>query len=388
MQNICITFFEGRVLRSIRHFKTKDNPEGNTFYCFIAASVFLHFVFLGILSHINVAAKERVKQAIIRVYPARIIIEKNNNKEKLKKISQNDKIKPDNKTSPKTEKKLTVSTVIKSPEESRVKKASKPRKLKKVVTGKKEFPSLKEKQLYPVAEDVKKPADFKTNSRQETEKSFPDKQKPVAGLRQEKLKNRDVYVNLDKNNRSGKKFKTHKNNQMRNLKLFFSKPQQEVDHSQDIAAGEFNLVDSDSKNGKDGSLSSGITTAYSDHAADRVQQENPPKTELFNPSNNLKNRAEKLNNFKKMVAWKIESVKRYPVKARMEGMEGKVTVAFTIDTAGNVKDPVITRKSGFPELDTEAIESLKRAQPFLPFPEDIKTSVRVKIKINFKLGKK
>jgi periplasmic protein TonB len=59
--------------------------------------------------------------------------------------------------------------------------------------------------------------------------------------------------------------------------------------------------------------------------------------------------------------------KRYPASARMQNMQGIVHVRFSMDRGGQLTASQVVRSSGFPLLDEEVIELLKRAAP-LPRP--------------------
>lgn len=57
---------------------------------------------------------------------------------------------------------------------------------------------------------------------------------------------------------------------------------------------------------------------------------------------------------------------RYPAIARRRGWNGKVEVAFLITTDGRVDDLRIQTSSGYPLLDEQALEAVRRAAPFAP----------------------
>ncbi len=61
--------------------------------------------------------------------------------------------------------------------------------------------------------------------------------------------------------------------------------------------------------------------------------------------------------------------KRYPDEARSHRAQGVVIVAFRLDRAGQLVDSHVTKSSGSPALDEEAMAVLKRANP-LPAPPD------------------
>lgn len=59
--------------------------------------------------------------------------------------------------------------------------------------------------------------------------------------------------------------------------------------------------------------------------------------------------------------------KRYPAEARNRGIQGVVTVSFSINREGKVTQARVVKPSGSPILDAEALEWLARASP-LPAP--------------------
>ncbi len=62
----------------------------------------------------------------------------------------------------------------------------------------------------------------------------------------------------------------------------------------------------------------------------------------------------------------LQRFKRYPSSAR--GAQGTVVVRFVLNRAGTVIESALTKSSGNDVLDREALEILRRASPFPPFP--------------------
>src|SRR5450631_4158957 len=62
----------------------------------------------------------------------------------------------------------------------------------------------------------------------------------------------------------------------------------------------------------------------------------------------------------------LQRFKRYPSSAR--GAQGTVVVRFVLNRAGAVIESAVTKSSGNDALDREALEILRRASPFPPFP--------------------
>lgn len=114
-----------------------------------------------------------------------------------------------------------------------------------------------------------------------------------------------------------------------------------------------------------------------------------PKHYDFSNTNNkgsTKGKASPLFYYQQLIKQKIEENKRYPLLARNKGIEGKVWIKFEILKNGNVKDIKIVKSSHHQILDKAAIESIKKANPFPPFPEGLKeSSLIINICLRFQL---
>jgi TonB family protein len=76
---------------------------------------------------------------------------------------------------------------------------------------------------------------------------------------------------------------------------------------------------------------------------------------------------------------------RYPPRAR--GIEGVVSLAFSIDRQGNVMSSHIVKSSGSALLDYEALDLIKRAAPLPAPPDEIADSdLSVIVPIRFAAG--
>jgi TonB family protein len=73
---------------------------------------------------------------------------------------------------------------------------------------------------------------------------------------------------------------------------------------------------------------------------------------------------------------------RYPPEAKLNLMEGKLTVLFSLTKTGQMARVGILQPSGFPVLDEEAIRAIRAAAPFPPFPEHV-TVGRLNIQASF-----
>jgi len=72
------------------------------------------------------------------------------------------------------------------------------------------------------------------------------------------------------------------------------------------------------------------------------------------------------NAYNALVFGHLQRFKRYPSSAR--GAQGTVVVRFVLNRTGAVIESAVTKSSGNDALDHEALEILRRASPFPPFP--------------------
>jgi len=70
----------------------------------------------------------------------------------------------------------------------------------------------------------------------------------------------------------------------------------------------------------------------------------------------------------------IDLVWDYPHLALVQGIQGKLSVEFTIMGDGNLLGARLIRTSGFSILDEEALRSVRAAAPFYPLPNWIEKS--------------
>ena len=72
------------------------------------------------------------------------------------------------------------------------------------------------------------------------------------------------------------------------------------------------------------------------------------------------------NAYNALVFGQLQRFKRYPSSAR--GAQGTAVVSFVLNREGAVIESAVTKSSGNDVLDREALEILRRASPFPPFP--------------------
>ena len=68
----------------------------------------------------------------------------------------------------------------------------------------------------------------------------------------------------------------------------------------------------------------------------------------------------------------IDRRKEYPYQARRQEQEGAVGIRFILSRQGRLAgEPVLEKKSRYGRLNASALEAVKNAAPFPPFPEEI-----------------
>ncbi len=87
----------------------------------------------------------------------------------------------------------------------------------------------------------------------------------------------------------------------------------------------------------------------------------PPKTELIGQFTEAAARA-----YNALVFGHMQRFKRYPASAH--GASGIAVVRFELNRKGEVTGSAVTKSSGNPALDEEALALFRRANPFPPFP--------------------
>lgn len=79
---------------------------------------------------------------------------------------------------------------------------------------------------------------------------------------------------------------------------------------------------------------------------------------------------------------KIEGVWVYPPVAAKNGIGGALTLEFSIARSGQLVDVNLLDSSGNPLLDGAALNAIKNAAPYIPFPERMRAK-RLRIRANF-----
>jgi len=109
-------------------------------------------------------------------------------------------------------------------------------------------------------------------------------------------------------------------------------------------------------------------------------EENQPATSQIPTEPPVKNKEETISldtrdptyhPYTKVLKDRILSHWMYPLSARENLIQGSLLIVFRLDRDGNLISSTIARSSGHGILDTYALDSIRSAIPFPPFPEDI-----------------
>jgi protein TonB len=74
-----------------------------------------------------------------------------------------------------------------------------------------------------------------------------------------------------------------------------------------------------------------------------------------------------------MIRGLIDRRKEYPYQARRQNQEGSVQIRFILSRQGVLNgEPVMEKQSRYRHLNESALEAVKNAAPFPPFPEEIR----------------
>ncbi|HOD43117.1 MAG TPA: TonB family protein, partial [Candidatus Wallbacteria bacterium] len=95
--------------------------------------------------------------------------------------------------------------------------------------------------------------------------------------------------------------------------------------------------------------------------------------------------ASNIDIFKSVVREKIMSNVRYPERCRRLEAEGTVRLKFEITPGGGIAGIEVADSSGCEEIDEAAVEAVKAARPFTPFPDGVNKNIAFSIPLNYKL---
>jgi protein TonB len=98
------------------------------------------------------------------------------------------------------------------------------------------------------------------------------------------------------------------------------------------------------------------------------QVESPPKTVAPPPDLEVAR-----SNYGSILSREFAKHKQYPRVAQMRGWQGTAKVELQIDASGTVTAVNIVESSGFEVLDKQTIESVRKALPLPPIPEELRS---------------
>lgn len=115
-------------------------------------------------------------------------------------------------------------------------------------------------------------------------------------------------------------------------------------------------------------------------------KQQPLETKLQGTINKSTKEETDMLRYQDMVKQKIQEERKYPVWAIKHNIQGSIKMKFTVLPNGKVTNINLLNTSGHKILDTEAIETIKRASPFPKFPHTIDlSSLHIEVTIIFSL---
>jgi protein TonB len=100
----------------------------------------------------------------------------------------------------------------------------------------------------------------------------------------------------------------------------------------------------------------------------------------------MRSQAQSEQVFKQRLQQLIARNKKYPARAKRNGEEGQVNVAFVIYANGQINNIQVTRSSGITLLDQAAVKLLKKVSGQLTFPNDLqKKQWQLSLPIEYRL---
>jgi protein TonB len=94
--------------------------------------------------------------------------------------------------------------------------------------------------------------------------------------------------------------------------------------------------------------------------------------EVYSPAPRPDLREAALDRYIAVIHGLIDRNKEYPYQARRQDQEGSVQIRFTLSRRGFLAgDPVMEKRSRYRLLNESALEAVKNAAPYPPFPDEI-----------------
>jgi protein TonB len=116
----------------------------------------------------------------------------------------------------------------------------------------------------------------------------------------------------------------------------------------------------------------------------------PVSTSFVRPTQSVRPdiRENAIARYAAMIHGLIDTRKTYPYQARRQDQQGTVQVRFTLSRRGTLAgDPVTEKSSRYRLLNESALEAVKNAAPYPPFPEEIpEDEMSFQVVVSFSLG--
>jgi TonB family protein len=120
-----------------------------------------------------------------------------------------------------------------------------------------------------------------------------------------------------------------------------------------------------------------LTPDTSEAEPSPVFTETEPLTPLTEPAAGIpivfdpETRSDLLLRYRATIRLMIDKQKEYPYQARRQDQEGTVEIRFVLSRQGQLAgEPVLDKRSRYRLLNTAAIEAVKKAVPYPPFPPE------------------
>ena len=108
----------------------------------------------------------------------------------------------------------------------------------------------------------------------------------------------------------------------------------------------------------------------------------PPPAEITQETISLDTQDRRYVSYARAVKEKIMQQWKYPPEARLNLMEGKLSLVFSLNRNGRMDRITIVNSSGFPLLDEEAVRAVRTSAPYPAFPDHIAVG-RLNIEASF-----
>jgi TonB family protein len=114
----------------------------------------------------------------------------------------------------------------------------------------------------------------------------------------------------------------------------------------------------------------------------RAKEDRTPPAEITQETISLDTQDRRYVSYTKAVKERIMLQWKYPPEARLNLMEGKLLLVFSLNRNGQMDRITILNSSGFPLLDEEAVRAVRASAPYPGFPDHIAVG-RLNIEANF-----